>query len=47
MSNNYKDEIIESIMSNEEVLTQILDCLKHEKTEIQNYTVRIIGNILA
>ena len=34
-------------MSNENVITTILSALKHEKTIIQNYAVKIIGNILA
>ena len=34
-------------MSNENVIATILSALQHEKTIIQNYAVKIIGNILA
>jgi hypothetical protein len=47
MSNNQKDEIIDSIMSHGEVLAQIIMGLQHENKQIQSYTIRIIGNILA
>ena len=34
-------------MSNEDVINTILFALQHNKVIIQNYAVKIIGNILA
>ena len=47
MSNNLKDEIIESIIRNEEVLQKIFDGMFAPNSEVSLYCVRIIGNILA
>lgn len=47
MSNNLKDEIIESIIKNEQVLQKIIDGLFAPNVEVQLYCVRIVGNILA
>lgn len=50
MTNNYKDEIIESIMGKEGVLEHIVGAMNGEQgegSEVQMYCVRIVGNILA
>jgi hypothetical protein len=47
MSNSNDDEIIESIMKNDEVIEILIQSLQNFNAEIRKYSLRIIGNILA
>ena len=47
MTNNYKDESIDSILKDEQILNLIIQAFNHPDEEIQKYSIRIIGNVLA
>ena len=47
MSNNKKDEIIKYIIESEEVMTKIINKMDSPNQELQAYSIRTLGNILA
>jgi hypothetical protein len=47
MTNAEKDEIIESVTQNQQILESIITAISNSNEEVQLYSVRIIGNILA
>ena len=47
MTNNYKDDTIDSILKDEKILEIIMKALENPSEEIKKYSIRILGNVLA
>ncbi len=47
MSNTNDDDIIQYIMSDQELILFLILSLDHYNTDIKKYTIRILGNIMA
>lgn len=47
MTNTNDDDIIQLIMSDDQVLEMLVKSLTHYIPDIKKYTIRIFGNIMA